>query len=234
MALRLMDIGTAALESGDTIYQIATALTRQAAETKIIAVVAAMTGVTDMLLDSIRLGNYSSIYTKLLALHTSAARRQGRDETARKFLIQDVTDMLDSYRWLGKSMANRTPTVSESASITFLGEKLCARLLAMSIQNQGVRTVTLNASEVLVLNAQSAPDIPASIQRVQQRLLPLIDQGFLPVITASADPEMAQAAAHAQSAPMACTTALSICTMPDEIWFWTDGENYTVIPASAT
>jgi aspartokinase len=227
MVLRLMNLSPAALNNGDSIYQIAGTLAGQAsAGAQIIAVITAMTGVTDLLIDSIRGGNYSSVYTKLLTSHTSAARRQGRDETARKVLIQDITNILDSYRWLGKSLANRSPTPTETDTIALLGEKLCARLLAASLQNRHLSAASFNAGELLVMNGQ--PDIEATRARVESRLIPLLNQGYIAVVTASTNTDMAQAAAHPQSAPLACTTALAACTSPDEIWLWSDSETYTV------
>ena len=224
MVLRLMNFGPAALTSGDTLYQIAGMLATQASDgTKVVAVVTAMSGVTEMLLESTRTGNYSNVYTKLLTAHTSAARRQGRDETARKVLIQDITDILDSYRWLGKSLANRTPTTTEMDTIALLGEKLCARLLAASLQNRRIQAAALNASELLV-----GTDVQANRARIQSRLDPLLNQGYIGVVTASTNAELAQTAAQPQTMPLDCTSRIATCTAPDEIWLWTDGETYTV------
>lgn len=228
MVVRLMNFDPAVLNSGDSLYQIAGTLAEQASNAKVIAVVSAMTGVTDMLLESTRMSNYGNVYTKLLTSHTSAARRQGRDETARKVLIQDITDILDSYRWLGKSLANRTPTPAETDTIALLGEKLCARLLATSLQNRGVQATALNAGELLVTNGQ--PDLEATRARVQSRLDPLLNQGYVAVVTASTNAEMAQAASQPQTAPLDCTTRLATCTAPDEIWLWHDSETYTIQP----
>jgi aspartate kinase len=231
MVFRLMNIGPTALDSGDSLYQIAGVLAAQSVTgARLVAVVPAMSGVTDLLLDSIRLGNYSNVYTKLLTSHKNAARRQGKDETARQVLIQDVTDMLDSYTWLGKSLANRGPTPSEQDTILLMGERLSARLLAASLQNRGVQTVALNASELLVrLNGLPTPDPAATRERAQSRLLPLLDQGSVVVVTASLDAESAQAAAHRKhDTPSLCAAALIAAAAPDEVWSWLDGEHYDV------
>jgi aspartokinase len=225
MVLRLMNFGPATLLNGDSVYQIAGALAGLTG-TKVIAVVTAMSGVTDLLTESTRLGNYSSVYTKLLTIHTSAARRQGRNETARKVLIQDITAMLDSYRWLGKSLANRSPTPTEMNTIALLGEKLCALLIAASLQNRGVLAAALNASELLVVNGQ--PDTEATRARVKSRVVPLLSQGSIVIVTASLNADMAQAAARPSAVPLTCTTSLADATAPDEIWLWSDSETYTI------
>src|SRR5687768_6079691 len=105
MTVTVMIFGPADLSGGDAIVGLADLLVAERQSGKhMVAIVSAMAGVTDLLMDSIRHGNYASVYTKLLASHTSAARRLARDEAARKVLIQDVADFLDSYNWLGKSL----------------------------------------------------------------------------------------------------------------------------------
>jgi len=232
MVFRIMNFGPAALNSGDSLYQIAGVLAAQSVTgVHIVAVVSAMSGVTDQLLDSIRLGNYSNVYTKLLTAHKNVARRQGKDELSRQVLIQDITDILDSYNWLGKSLTNRSPTPTEADSIALLGEKLCSRLVAASLQNRGVHAVSFNAGELIIRNGLPTPDLQATNGRIETRLLPILKQGFVAVVTASLDAEMAEQSAHpAPHGEPLVTTTLAKSAQPDEIWLWSDAENYTVRP----
>jgi bifunctional aspartokinase / homoserine dehydrogenase 1 len=182
MTVTVMYFGPADMSGGDAIVLVADTLAAERQNGKqIVAIVTAMAGVSDMLLDSIRHGNYASVYTKLLASHTSAARRLARDESARKVLIQDVTDILDSYNWLGKSLANRSATPAESDNIATLGERLSARLLAANLQGRGIQTVTLNAAELLTQET----GVDAQSKHVRAKLTPLLDQQYLLISTAS-------------------------------------------------
>jgi aspartokinase len=182
MTVTVMSFSPADLSGGDAIVQVADVLAgERAASRQVVALVSAMAGVHDQLLDSIRHGNYASVYTKLLASHTSAARRLARDESARKVLIQDVADFLDSYNWLGKSLVNRTPTPAEADNIATLGERLSARLLAANLQGRGIQAMTLNAAE-LVASSNVAEE---RTQRMRARLNPLLEQGYLPISTSS-------------------------------------------------
>jgi aspartokinase len=182
MTVTVMSFSPADLSGGDAIVQVADVLAgeRQASR-QVVALVSAMAGVSDQLLDSIRHGNYGSVYTKLLASHTSAARRLARDESARKVLIQDVADFLDSYNWLGKSLVNRTPTPAEADTIATLGERLSARLLAANLQGRGIQAITLNASELGV----ASNTVEERTERMRARLTPLLAQGYLPISTMS-------------------------------------------------
>ncbi len=182
MELLVLNFTAADLDGGDAVLQIADTLAaHQAAGKRIVAVVTAMAGVNDLLLDSIRHGNYASVYTKLLASHNSAARRLARDEGGRKVLIQDIADLLDSYNWLGKSLANRTPTPAEADNIATLGDRLAARLLAANLQGRGISAAAFTASEFL---KDATPDQAG--ERVRSRLTPMLNQGYIIVVSAAA------------------------------------------------
>jgi bifunctional aspartokinase / homoserine dehydrogenase 1 len=177
-----MTFSPADLAGGDAIVQVADILAAERrAEKRVIAIVMAMAGVSELLLESIKHSNYASVYTKLLASHTSAARRLARDESARKVLIQDVTDILDSYNWLGKSLVNRTPTPAEADNIATLGERLSARMLAANLQGRGIQAMSLNATEIVTASG----DAVAQANRIRAKLPGLLDQGYLPISTAS-------------------------------------------------
>ncbi len=182
MTVTVISFNPADMYSGDSMLEVADLLAaaREAGK-QVIALVTGMAGVTDQLMDSITQGNYRNVYTKLLAGHTSVARRMARDEAARKVLIQDVTDILDSYNWLGKSLVNRSPTPTEADNIITLGERLSARLLASNLGGRGIYATTLNASELISLGASEGDQI----ERIRSRLLPLLDQGYVVIITAS-------------------------------------------------
>jgi aspartate kinase len=211
----------AAIAGGETILQMADVLARQTGRS--VAVVTAIAGVTDLLLESTRLGNYASVYTKLVTLHKNAARRIARDEADRRVLTQDMVDMLDTYSWLGKSLANRGPTQTEADSIAALGGRLAARLTAAALGTRGIRAVALNTSEIVGNNLEGTQT------KVKSRLLPLLEQGYLPVIADSTAlyREVALLAAAGES---------------DALWLWRDRsgilsadpkwvENPAVIPA---
>jgi aspartate kinase len=211
----------ASIAGGETILQMADVLARQPGRS--VAVVTAIAGVTDLLLESTRLGNYANVYTKLVTLHKNAARRIARDEADRRVLTQDMVDMLDTYSWLGKSLANRGPTRAEAESIAALGGRLAARLTAAALGTRGIRAVALNTSEII------GSDLEGTQAKVKSRLLPLLEQGYLPVIADST-------ALYREAALLAAAGEA------DALWLWRDRsgiltadpkwvENPVVIPA---
>ncbi len=182
----VMSFGPAALRDGDSLLQAAEVLHQyQQNGQRIVAVVAALAGVNEMLTESLQLGNYTRVHNKLLSSHQSTARKLVRDERDRTLLLQDLSDILGSYHWLGRSMVNRGPTPAESATMLAIGERLTARLLASYLQSHRQQATVVNASEIIItdeLFPAAMPDIEATRARLQPRLLPHLEEGKLVLV----------------------------------------------------
>ena len=182
----VMSFGAAAMHDGSTIVQAAEVLIQyQRQGDPVVAAVSALAGTTELLAESIQLSSYARVHNKLLSMHQNAARRLIRDQRDRALLIQDIGDILGTYNWMGRSLQNRPPTPAETATILAIGERLGARLLTSHLQHEGVRASALNASEILItddkyLSAQ--PDLNATRSRLQTRLRPLLDDGYVVVM----------------------------------------------------
>lgn len=160
------------LPDGNTILQAAEVLRQYPGA---VAVVPPLAGTGDLLAESIQLSSYARIYNKLASIHHSAARTLIREERDRTLLLQDITDMLDSFRWLGRSLQNRGPTPAEAAHILNMGERLAARLLTSHLQHRGVRATLLHSADVL--HGEGAVDA---------RVAALCAEGVIPVVGAGA------------------------------------------------
>ena len=221
-----MSFGPAALRDGDSLLQVADVLYQyQQSGQRMIAVVSALEGVTDLLAESITLGNYSRVYNKLLSIHQSIARKLIRDERDRALLIQDITDILESYNWLGRTMVNRTPTPTESATILGIGERLSARLLTGHFQNRGVRATVLNGSELIITgdDAPTArPDLVATQGRVSARLLPRLDDGYLVVVGGGIGGTPEGKTTRLPDTANLSSAVLAVAAQADGLWLWTD------------
>lgn len=177
-----------ALPDGGGIWQAADVLIQhQQAGSRLIAVVSALPGVSELLRESVTLGNYARVHNKLLSIHTSAARKLVHDTRDRTLLIQDISDMLETYNWMGRSMVNRSPTPSEAATMLSVGERLSARLLAGHLQNRGVRAVHPGEMIVTDLDYLAAkPDIQATGRRCAEKLKPLLNEGYIVIASSGA------------------------------------------------
>lgn len=232
MALITHTFGPTALRDGPSILQAAESLIQQQqAGDQALVVTGAPADVTATLADSIHLGSYPRVYNRLLSQYQSLARTLVRAESDRRLLIQDITDILDSYRWLGRSLTNRAPTPAEAASISALGERLTVCLLTSHLQHRGVRASAVRASDLIVTDANyaaAAPDLAATRARVAARLLARIEDGYLPVVDGGSggapDGKLTRlapgGAAHSGALLAAAADA-------DALWLWSGGPGVT-------
>ena len=129
MKLTTMIFGADALPDGNALAQAAEVLRgHQQAGHALIAVIGALPGVYPLLYESTQLSNYSRVHNKLLSMHSSAARKLIYEAQDRGLLIQDVTDILETYNWMGRSMINRPPTPSEAATMLAVGGRIDVRI----------------------------------------------------------------------------------------------------------
>lgn len=182
----IMSFGAAAMRDGSTIVTAAEVLIQyQRQGDPLVVAVSALAGTTELLEESIQLSSYARVHNKLLSMHQNAARRLIRDQRDRALLIQDISDILGTYNWMGRSMQNRPPTPAETATILAVGERLGARLLTSHLQHEGVRASALNASEVLITDAEylaAQPDLDLTRSRLQTKLAPLLADGYVVVL----------------------------------------------------
>jgi bifunctional aspartokinase / homoserine dehydrogenase 1 len=222
-----MKFGGETMQDGDAILQVAEILLQnQQAGHRVIVVVSALPGVTDLLKESISLGSYQRVYQKLLAAHTIIARKLIQDARDRQLLIQDVTDILDSYSWMGRSMVNRAPTPAETDVMTSIGERLGARLLTSHLQHRGVRASAVSAGQLIVTDDKfqaAKPDLEKTRLKVQAKLIPLLEQGLLPIVTGfmGATPE-GKITTLGEGGGDLSSAVIAACSDADELWIWRD------------
>ena len=182
-----MTFGAQAVPDSSALAQVADVLQhyRQAGK-PVIAVLSALPGVTALLRESIQLGSYARTHNKLLSIHTSAARKLVRQPQDRSLLIQDITDILETYNWMGRSMINRSPTPPEAATILAIGERLSARLLTGHLQNRGMAAVHL--TDIVITSdayLEAVPDVVVVRTRFSEKIQPLLNEGYTVVIGSS-------------------------------------------------
>ncbi|MAS32719.1 MAG: hypothetical protein CL610_01855 [Anaerolineaceae bacterium] len=185
MKLTTMIFGADALPDGNALAQAAEVLRgHQQAGHALIAVIGALPGVYPLLYESTQLSNYSRVHNKLLSMHSSAARKLIYEAQDRGLLIQDVTDILETYNWMGRSMINRPPTPSEAATMLAVGERLSARLLAGHLQHKGIRAVHITDAIVTDENYLDAtPDVAQTNERFTSKLVPLLEEGYIIIVS---------------------------------------------------
>ncbi len=155
-------------------------------------VVSAMSKITDLLLDSLRkaeLGDQAGLHENLKKLqerHMETCREllpEGYRETATigiRNLIAEFQRIAGGILMLGE----RPPrSVDEAIAV---GERLSALLIAAFLESEGVKSVAMNAAELIVTDSvfgNATPLMEQTRQKARAKLLPLIEDRVLPVIT---------------------------------------------------
>src|SRR5581483_8321284 len=167
-------------------------IAEQSASRPVVAVVSAMSKVTDLLLDSLRkaeAGDQADLEANLQKLaerHRECCRellpkeKQDQAIVGLEALIAEFACIAKGVLMLGE----RPPrSVDEAVAI---GERLSAYLMALHMQCEGIPAVAVNAAEVIATDAvfgNATPLMEPTRARAAAVLRPLLDQRKVPVVT---------------------------------------------------
>jgi aspartate kinase len=167
--------------------------TERQAGNRVIVVVSAMAGVTDMLLNSVKAAasgskwGYLSTAEKLRERHEDALNILVPPGKLREKTFDQVTALLNEYTEICHAVSilgENTARVSDA--IVSYGERLSSRVVAAALKSRGMDALAYDAGEFLVTDErfQGANPIWTETQgRVDAKLLPALAQGITPVIT---------------------------------------------------
>ncbi len=160
---------------------------------RVIAVVSAMAGVTDLLLEYVKMaasGNkwgYLSTADKLRDRHADTLNVMLPPGQLREKTISQVSALLDEYTELCHAisiLSEATPRIMDA--IVSFGERMSSRMIAAILRHHGVEAQAHDAGEFLVTddNFQSAAPLwDETHERVTQKLLPALEKGVTPILT---------------------------------------------------
>src|SRR5215216_1737830 len=230
----VMKFGGTSVGSADALTK-ATEIIKEARQQypRVVVVASAMSGVTDLLLQSASLalqGKVDSLpeaESTLREKHFAVADALLSDPKLREgtkgeinCLIQLFVDLCRAIAVLGEASPRALDAVAS------LGERMNIRLLAAVAQEAGVKAKALEASEFIVTNAhfQNAhPDFRVTAEKTRAVLNPLLEEGIIPIVTGfiGATPEGAITTLGRGGSDY--TAAIIGSVLPaDDVWIWTD------------
>ncbi|MGE3402873.1 MAG: aspartate kinase [Vicinamibacterales bacterium] len=227
-----MKFGGTSVGSAERIAQAAALATKSAAEGhQVVVVTSAMSKVTNTLIDSAReasTGRWDPLVREqLFNRHRTVAEAVIGSPAKLPPVIDALNRRLDRFEKLcfGLSMVHElTPRLLDAISGT--GEMLAAPLVAAAIEGQGRRSEAIDATDVIVTTDQfggAEPLMEATRDRMQERLLPLLKTGVIPVITgfigATADGVLTTLGRGGSDYSASIVGA---ALDADEVWIWTD------------
>ena len=200
---------------------------------RVVVVTSAMSGVTNLLLDSATLAaqgkmdTLSSAESSLREKHSVAADTLIKDEELCAQTKAEINILILSFVDLCKAIAvlgEASPRALDA--VASLGERMSLRLLAAIVNDAGIKAQAVESSEFIITNAhyQNAhPDLKITTEKTRDILNPLMDEGIIPITTGfiGATPEGVITTLGRGGSDYSAAIIGSVLPA-DEVWIWTD------------
>jgi bifunctional aspartokinase / homoserine dehydrogenase 1 len=191
--LQVMKFGGTSVGDAACIARTAQIVANAARHNPCVVVVSAMSGVTNRLIDAAKkaaTGDSSegaNLVKSLRTQHATAVETLIRDEATRHSVMQKLDGVLAEARRLCDGTALlRELTPRTLDEISSLGERLSAPIVAEAVRALGLRSESIEATELIVTDAYhggAEPRMELTRERSQARLNPLLAQNVVPIVT---------------------------------------------------
>jgi aspartate kinase len=230
--LLVMKFGGTSMGTAERIRVAGQIAREQGASRPVLAVVSAMSKVTDLLLDTMRhaeLGDEAGMEASIGKL------RDRHIQTCRELLPAESQDAVESgilslvgeFERLARGMlmlGERPPrAVDEALSV---GERMSALMLAAHLESEGQLAVAVNAAEAIVTDAlfgEATPLMDETRVMCRENLLPLLESGSIPIVTgfngATVD---GRPTTLGRGGSDYSASILAAALDASEVWIWTD------------
>jgi bifunctional aspartokinase / homoserine dehydrogenase 1 len=231
--LQVMKFGGTSVGDASCIARTAKIIAQAAKENSCVVVVSAMSGVTNRLIEAARTaqaGNVKDAEAILDALekqHKFALTNLLHDEQKRASLRQRLELVLaEGSRLCEGTALLRELTPRTLDAISSLGERLSAPLVAAAVQELGIHSEAVDATELIVTDAfhgGAEPQMQLTREKSQGQLRPLLEAGIVPIVTgfigATAE---GQLTTLGRGGSDYSATILGATLDADEVIIWTD------------
>jgi len=192
--MQILKFGGTSVGNADAIAQVVSIIAQQAVrDPNIVVVTSAMRGVTDLLINSGRAAaegdrqHYRDARLTLIARHHDTAEALVGDLDDLGRLLGQIDERVREFERLCMAVAILGELTDRGlAVISGLGERLLAPVLAAALRARGLKAEFVDAGELIITDdnfSAAVPQMDASRQAARTRLLPLLEQGIIPVVT---------------------------------------------------
>jgi aspartokinase/homoserine dehydrogenase 1 len=231
--LRIMKFGGTSVGDASSMQKVLEIIRGASGESAVVVVVSAMSGVTNKLIEAATLaeaGNLESaesIFQELRKQHDTAVNVLIDSPAQRNRLIREMDEVFqEGDRLCHNTSSLHELTLRERDSISSLGERLSAPLIAAALQSQGIPSEAVAATEIVVTNSchgGADPQMDLTRKRCQARLQPLLQQNIVPVITGFIGAtEQGVLTTLGRGGSDYSATILAAALDADEVIIWTD------------
>jgi bifunctional aspartokinase / homoserine dehydrogenase 1 len=231
--LQVMKFGGTSVGNAECITRAAKIIAQGAREGRCVAVVSAMSGVTNKLIDAAKMaqtGNGSgatAVMEGLRAQHEAALTALLRGENERA----QVRKKLDAVLAEGLRFCEGTALLRELSprtmdTISSLGERLSAPLVSAVVKELGLQSEAVEATELIVTDefyGGAEPLMEQTRGKSHARILPLMDRGIVPIVTGFLGATAAgELTTLGRGGSDYSATILGAALDADEVIIWTD------------
>jgi bifunctional aspartokinase / homoserine dehydrogenase 1 len=192
-ALRIMKFGGTSVGDAPSIQKALGIIRAGSRESPMVVVVSAMSGVTNQLIDAAmqsEAGNCDAvekIFGELRNRHHAVVNALIHSVPGRSRIHHEVEQILQEGERLCQGTALlRELTLPTRDSISSLGERLSAPLVAAALTECGVASEAVEATELIQTDSchgSADPRMDPTRKKCESLLRPLLDKGFVPVVT---------------------------------------------------
>jgi bifunctional aspartokinase / homoserine dehydrogenase 1 len=191
--LQVMKFGGTSVGDASCISRVAEIVAKASRLGPLVVVVSAMSGVTNRLIEAAtcsETGDRDRATELLEALreqHFAVLKILIQNPETRNLIALGIEELLREAQRLceGTTLIHEL-TVRTLDSVSSLGERLSAPLVAGALSEHGVPSEAIEATELIVTDSYhgaAEPLMPPTRERCEARLRPLLQQGIVPVIT---------------------------------------------------
>ncbi len=231
--LIVMKFGGTSVGSAERFRQCADIIRDAAARDRVIVVVSAVAGITDLIfktMDAAKHGDSAATEAHLArfeALHQEIVTGL-LDEAHANATLDFTAKVLEQLRSSSRALLALKSEVSPQTkdALAALGEKISAWVLASYLQQTGESGQFVRAEDAIVTDnnfGNAAPDMEATSARCAASLLPVLELGGVPIVAGySGATKDGHTTTLGRGGTDYAATILGAATRADEVWIWTD------------
>ena len=191
--LRVMKFGGTSVNDASSIEKVAEIIKAATPDSDVVVVVSAMRGVTDKLVEAAtqsEQGNQhvvAAIFQELRERHEAAANLLVHSVEQRELMVGKLQQVFQEGQRLCKDVIQQRELTQRACdSITGLGERLSAPLVAAALRARAMPSEAIDATQLVITDARhgaAEPLMDITRERCEARLRPLLLRGIIPVVT---------------------------------------------------
>jgi aspartate kinase len=231
--LIVMKFGGTSVGNAERFRQCAAIVSKAAKHDRIVVVVSAMAGVTDLIFKTIEAARLAdtpateAYLQKFERLHRKLAESLFEDprlNAANDYIAVVIAQLKNACHALSALKSDVSAQTADS--LVALGERISAWTLAGYLQQTGTHAEFVCAEQVIVTDSNfgnAAPDIEATRTQCKQSLLPLLERGSVPIVAGySGADALGKSTTLGRGGSDYSATIIGAATSADEVWIWTD------------